>query len=186
MSEIILLRHAKVDIKKDKKIYANQLDDFIKQYDNSDITLELSNYTEIENLLNSTNIHICSKQKRSIQSLQLFKKIPYRIDKIFNEATLNNTKRKLFKLSTNLWLIIFRILWLISFSNKTNSYKQTKIRAKKASQVLINLANEHKKIILIGHGIMNNLIQKELLKHNYILSKKSNNKNWDYSVLKSI
>ena len=174
MKKIILLRHSKVDIK-NKSIYANELKNYIKEYNSSNIITQSNN--KIDTIYHENKILICSNLKRSIQTVNnVFNKKPDYINKLFNEAELPYTNKKLLKLPVSLWLIIFRILWFIGYSKNSISYKETKIRAKKSAQLLIKISKENNKdIILIGHGIMNRLIKKEIITQNYTVEIKNNN-----------
>lgn len=182
MQKIILLRHGEVEIANYKCISANQFGKWIVKYNNADIKSEFSSKDEIKDLLNSTNILICSNLKRSVQSLEVFDRIPFEINDIFNEAQLPFSNWKLLKLNPKIWLLIFRLLWLFGYSQNSESFKETKQRAKKATKRLIKLSQENKTVLLVGHGIMNKLIQKELVSLKWIESKKLQNKNWCYGV----
>ncbi len=180
--KIILLRHGELEIANYKCISANQFGKWIVKYNNADIKSEFSSKDEIKDLLNSTNILICSNLKRSVQSLEVFDRIPFEINDIFNEAQLPFSNWKLLKLNPKIWLLIFRLLWLFGYSQNSESFKETKQRAKKATKRLIKLSQENKTVLLVGHGIMNKLIQKELVSLKWIESKKLQNKNWCYGV----
>ena len=182
MKKIILLRHGEVDIKDYKNISANQFDKWIIDYNNSDIKSEFSSKDEIRYLLNETDILICSNFKRSSQSIEIFDKIPFETNDIFNEAELPSLNWNLLKLNPKIWLIFFRILWLFGYSKNCESFKKTKQRAKKATEKLIELSNQNKTVILIGHGIMNKLIRKELILQKWNETKKVKSNNWDYGV----
>ncbi len=182
MQKIILLRHGEVDINDYKNISANQFGKWIIEYNNSDIKSEFSSKNEIKNLLNETDILICSNLKRSIKSIEIFNKIPFETNDIFNEAQLPFSNWNLLKLNPKIWLIFFRILWLLGYSQNCESFKKTKQRAEKATKKLIELSNQNKTVILVGHGIMNRLIQKELILQKWNEIKKVKNNNWDYGV----
>ncbi|WOE68853.1 phosphoglycerate mutase family protein [Hydrogenimonas thermophila] len=182
MQKIILLRHGEVDIKDYKNIPADQFGKWIIDYNHSDIKSEFSSKNETKNLLNKTDILICSNLKRSIQSAKIFNKTPFEINDVFNEAELPYSNWHLLKLNPKVWLIFFRILWLLGYSKNCESYKEAKIRAKKATKRLIELSKQNKPVILIGHGIINRLIRKELILQKWNETKKAKNKNWDYGV----
>ena len=182
MQKIILLRHGEVDVKDYKNISANQFDKWIIEYNNSDIKSKFSSKNEIKNLFNETDILICSNLKRSIQSIEIFDKIPFETNDIFNEAQLPFSNWKLLKLSPKIWLVIFRLLWLFGYSRNSESFKETKQRAKNATEKLIELSTLNKTIILVGHGVMNKLIQKELISKRWNEVKKAKNDNWDYGI----
>lgn len=88
------------------------------------------------------------------------------------------------KFNPKVWLIFFRILWLFGYSQNCESFKETKLRAKKATEKLIDLSKQHKAIILVGHGIMNRLIRKELILYKWDETKKLKSNNWNYGIFK--
>ena len=182
MQKIILLRHGEVDIKDYQNISAHQFGKWINEYNYSDIKSDFSSKDEIKNLLNETDILICSNLKRSIQSIEIFDKIPFETNDVFNEAELPFSNWSLIKLNPKVWLIFFRILWLFGYSQNCESYKETKQRAKKATEELIELSKKNKTVILAGHGIMNKLIQKELILQKWNETKKAKSNNWDYGI----
>lgn len=182
MKRIILLRHGEVDITNNKSISSKEFKKWIMQYDNSDIKSEFSSKNEISSLLNEADILICSKLKRSIQSLEIFDKLAFESSEIFNEVQLPSFNTKLVKLKAKTWLVFFRLLWFFGYSKNCESYKSTKQRAQKAALKLMQLSTEHETVVLVGHGIMNKLIQKELILNKWKKTNKSQNKNWDYSV----
>jgi broad specificity phosphatase PhoE len=182
MQKIILLRHGAVDIENYKNISANQFGKWITEYNNSDIKAEFPSKNEIKNLLNKTDILVCSNLKRSIQSIEIFDKIPFETNDIFNEAQLPFSNGNLLKLNPKIWLIIFRLLWFFGYSQNSESFKEAKQRAKSATEKLVELSKQNKTIILVGHGIINKLIQKELILQQWVESKKLQSKNWCYGV----
>jgi len=182
MQKIILLRHGEVEMENYKYISANQFGEWIDTYNNADIKSEFSSKDEIKVLLNDTDILICSNLKRSIQSAKIFDKVPFETDYIFNEAELPYSNWNLLKLNPKIWLIFFRILWLFGYSKNSESYKDAKQRAKNATEKLIELSSQYKTVVLVGHGVMNKLIQKELVALKWIESKKLQNRNWCFGV----
>lgn len=182
MKKIILLRHGEVDIQNNQNISANQFEKWIIKYNNSNIKPEFESKNEIKNLFDQTDILISSNLKRSVQSIEIFDKTPFETSSIFNEAQLPFSNWKVLKLHPQIWLVTFRLLWLLGYSKNSESFKEAKKRAKNATKKLIELSNQNKTILLVGHGIMNKLIQKELIALNWIESKKLQNKNWYYGI----
>jgi broad specificity phosphatase PhoE len=182
MQKIILLRHGEVDIKNYKNIPANQFGKWVTEYDNSNIKPEFQSKDEVKNLLDEADVLICSNLKRSVQSIEIFDKIPFETNDIFNEAQLPLSNWKLLKLNPKIWLIIFRLLWFFGYSQNSESFKEAKQRAKSAAERLVELSKQNKTVILVGHGLMNKLIQKELILQQWIESKKLQSKNWCYGV----
>lgn len=182
MQKIVILRHGEVDIKNNEYITSKEFSDWIIQYNDSNIKTDFLEKEKIKYLFNKTDIFICSSLKRSIQSIELLNKKPYEINAIFNEAPLPDFNGKFLKLNPKIWLVLFRLLWLFGYSKNCESYSETKQRAKEAVIRLTDLSKQHKNVILIGHGVMNKLIQKELISNNWRETKKMGSKNWDYGI----
>ena len=184
MSDITLLRHGTVDIKNYNSISANDFGDWIHEYNTSNIHSELPNKDEVFNILDSADIILCSKLKRSVDSILLFDKRATYINELFNEVELPYFSWNLIRLKPSTWLIIFRILWFLGYSKNVESYSKAKNRAKLATKMLIDLSRNGKSVTLMGHGLMNRLIIKELLASNYNKIRSTGSKNWSYSVLR--
>jgi len=184
MSTITLIRHACVDIKKYDYISARDFGLWIDEYNTSSIKEEVQNKDAIFKILDDADIILCSKLTRSIESVSLFDKSATFINELFNEVELPYVSWNLIRLKPSLWLIIFRTLWFLGYSKNVESYNRAKNRAKLATRMLIDLSNNGKDIILMGHGLMNRLIIKELLACNYIKVKNTGNKNWSYCILR--
>ncbi len=185
MSTITLLRHAKVDMKKYGNISARGFGLWIHEYNTASIKKEVSNKDNIFKILDDADIILCSKLNRSIESVGLFNKSVTYINELFNEVELSFFSWDLIRLRPRVWLIFFRILWFLGYSKNVESYYMAKKRAKLAAKMLIDLSDNSKSIALMGHGVMNRLIIKELLSCNYIKVKNTGTKNWSYRILKS-
>jgi len=181
---IILLRHGEVDIDNNRKISAYQFKDWINQYNNSNIKHKIPEKDEVKSVLDKADIILASGLKRSSQSIEIFKKTAYKKENIFNEAQIPYTDWTTIRLTPKLWLIIFRTLWFFGYSKNSKSFKETKTLANKAAIRLITLTNQNNYIVLVGHGIMNRLISKVLIKHGWKNRKKSKNKNWAFSIFR--
>ncbi len=184
MGKIVLLRHGEVDIKDYKRVSAKEFGEWILRYDSADIISKFPSKAKIESLFNSSDILVCSSLKRSLCSVKIFNKTPSEVNSLFNEAQVPYNNWSLLKLNPKVWLLFFRVLWFLGYCKYSESYKESKHRAKRAAKRLVELSKEDKTVVLIGHGIMNRLIQKELILSNWKESKKSKSSNWDYGVFK--
>ena len=70
-------------------------------------------------------------------------------------------------------------MWLFGFSKNGESFLEAKDRGKQAAEKLIKLALENKKIIVVGHGLINRLIEKQLHKKGWRASKRSGKRYWE-------
>lgn len=182
MSQIILLRHAKVIIN-NPKIYSNQMHEFIDRYNNSAPIEDKQPPSMVAELVDSANIVLTSKLSRTVQTLKLFNKESNFSSEIFNEAQLPYSNRRFFKLPAKIWAPIFRVAWLFGFRNNSESFVEAKQRAEIGANMLIKFAKENKTVLLAGHGIMNRLIIKALAKKGAVLKEKTGNGNFTYSIL---
>ncbi|NQY93084.1 MAG: histidine phosphatase family protein [Campylobacteraceae bacterium] len=183
MSTITLLRHARVDIKEFDNITARDFGQWIDEYNTAGIKKEVPNQDTIFKLLDEADIILCSNLNRSIESVALFGKKPTYINELFNEVELPTASWKTIQLRASFWLVFFRILWFLGYSKNVESYRKAQIRAKEASEILFDFAKEGQSVVLVGHGLMNKLIVKELLGKNCIKLKSTGSNNWSYSIL---
>ena len=61
---------------------------------------------------------------------------------------------------------------------------EAKKRAVEAVNILAELANEHKKVIFVGHGVYNRILASELRKNGWAGPKNPGSKHWSYGVYK--
>lgn len=180
--EISLIRHGKSQLSENNKIAGLEFKKWVEKYDYLGV-FEESTYpsTTLEKVA-AANIVITSDLKRAVESARLLNPVIKIIsDPLFREAELPSYSSKLFnvKLKPSIWAIVLRILWLSGYSYKCESLNQAKFRANKASQHLIDYANEYKSVVLVGHGFFNMLIAKELQKKGWKGTKKRDVKHWD-------
>ena len=80
------------------------------------------------------------------------------------------------------WFVLLRIMWLFGFRKNGESFTQAKFRAKQAANKLIALAEKNDKVILVGHGLMNRLIAKQLRLKGWQGPVSPGKKYWEYGV----
>ena len=182
MNQVILLRHAKVIID-NPKIYSKQMGEFIKEYNSVSIE-NVEPSSRVKELVESADMVVTSKLLRTILTLKLFNKKPDLSSEIFNEAQLPYSNRRFFKLPAKVWVAIFRVVWFFGYRSNSESYRQAKQRAEHGADILIELANNKRTILFVGHGIMNRLIVKALIKRGALLKERTDNNNLGYTILK--
>ena len=180
--EISLIRHGKSQLTENDTITCLEFKKWVEMYDCNGV-FEVSKYTsETLEIIATAKIVITSDLKRSVESAKLLnpeaKTIP---DPLFRETELPTRSMKLFdlKLRPSIWAVILRLLWFSGYSNECESLSNAKIRAKKASQQLIDYADEYKSVVLVGHGFFNMLIATELQKKGWKGKRKTGAKHWN-------
>lgn len=182
--EIILLRHGKPRVRLNGLIDLNDFNKLASEYRNSDI--EDNPPKKLIERFNSYYI-VTSDLNRSQRSAEKLcnKDINYS-DKVFNETDIPYYEKSFLKLPVILWLVLFRVAWLFGFSKNGESFANAKIRAKEATEKLITLVEENQKVILVGHGLMNRLIAKQLRQNNWQGPVSPGKKYWEYGTYKNL
>lgn len=181
--QITIVRHGKPDFNWKRSVKENELGNLVKDYDAAGI-IDLPP-ENLKSLVNQHNYIVCSNLPRSIQSAKAIgaRKI-HLSDSIFKEMSIPHLNQMKIKLPVKVWAVLLRVLWFIGFSKNTESISIAKNRAKQAAQKLIELANKHESILLVGHGFTNHYIAKELLANNWAGSSSPGKKYWEFGVYK--
>jgi len=186
--KIIIQRHGEPDIGEWKKVPSSEMAKWIKCYNESGVVVNNKPCpVSIDHAKNS--FVVCSTLERSKHSARLLGVDDFLSESFFCEAELPVANIPLLKISPHSWSIIFRILWILGLSTNVESKKSILNRVKAASKRLEDLAEEYESILLVGHGIMNRLIGKELVQRGWRGEVAPNGKKyrgysyWEYSVL---
>jgi len=183
--KIILLRHGKPKTPPIFNMTALEFSKWVEQYDLSGLCPSSQPETNTVFVANSCNAVVCSELPRSIESSSVLgiKTITLTSRK-FNEAGLPITEYGHLKLSPRIWVIILRVLWLLGYTKKSESYKDAKIRATESVKTLTALAKTHSSVLFVGHGVYNRLLAKELISLGWVGPKSPGSKHWSFGVYK--
>lgn len=160
--EIILMRHGKPCFTDSPKVTSHEMAHWINHYDLSDIGSDQpSEDTRV--LVRKVKMVFSSPLPRAISSVTALNLEPKRVDEIFREAELPVYFIPAIKLAPLSWVFFFRLIWLCGMSKKVESLAMAKRRAQLAVDILVNNAcGRNDPVLMMGHGIMNRLIAKEL------------------------
>ena len=180
--EIILLRHGKPTLELKGRINSADFKKLTVTYALSGIKDEP--VKQLKNYFKSHYI-VCSDLERSIQSAKKLQVNEiHLVDQLFKETEIPYFELSYFMLPVTAWLVLFRIMWLFGFNKNGESFKAAKLRAKQAADKLIALAEENQKVLLVGHGLLNRLIAKQLRNNNWIGPVSPGKKHWEFGVYK--
>lgn len=183
LKQIILIRHGKVNMENSRKINALDLHKWVKEYDAAPLCVEsVPNLTQ-KALVQEANVCVTSTLSRAIDSAKLLELNICESNMLFNEAQIPHVNIPFLHLKPKSWLIILRVLLIFGLGKKDDSLKKSKNKAIEASKILTNLANKHASVVLVGHGGMNWLIRKVLMKEGWNLKTKPSNTNWGMTIL---
>ena len=182
MKQITLIRHAKVDIDNSQKINASSLSKWVEEYDSAPIHTESLPTKETIKHVQSADVVLTSTLKRAIDSAKVLGVEIHESHSIFNEAGIPKINIPLLKLKPKTWLVILRLMLLLGLGKKDSSLNASKAQAREAAKKLATLFDEHDNVVLVGHGGMNWLIGKQLIKEGWILDGKVSHENWGTTV----
>ena len=183
MKQIILIRHAKVNIDNSQTISSAALKNWVERYDVADIHFDSKPTQKTRVIVEGAGVIATSVLKRTIDSAKVLGVDIYEKNAIFNEAKIPNVTIPFFKFKPKTWLIILRVLLLLGLGKKDASLKASKLQAEEAAGRLLELSNEFESVVLVGHGGMNWFIRKVLTKERWHLKEKPSNKNWGMTIL---
>ncbi len=186
MKKIILIRHAKVLINKEQKLYASQMNEWVQEYNTSSIDITLPSKKTIE-YIKDADIVYASNLPRTTDSLKIVGIIPDEKNSLFDELSLPKTDGNFLKLKPNSWLILLRVMMLLYIGRNNDIFLKDKRRSVQATRYLIDATKKHDSVVLMGHGGINFLIGKLLKKEGWeIIERYKGNSNWGYRVYEQL
>jgi broad specificity phosphatase PhoE len=182
---IILIRHAKVDSDDSKKMDSHSLKKWVEAYDIAPILADSKPTKETVTLSKDADVVVTSTLRRAIDSASVLGVEVYQSHNVFNEAGIPEVNIPLLKLKPKTWLVILRLMLIVGLGKKDSSLKASKAQAKEATNRLMALVDEHNSVLLVGHGGMNWLLGKELVREGWELEGKRSHENWGVTVFTS-
>ena len=185
---IVLLRHGEPKSNLSDnfrlKISANEIKSLISVFNDSGLNKQKMPTSEALYVAKSCKAVVCSNLPRSIESAKaLGVQTIDLIDPVFREAELPHPEWRYPKLALITWFLVLRALWFLGYSNNNGEpITSANKRAEKAFLKLRQIAEEHSSVMLIGHGIINQLIAKRLIANGWRGPKKPGNKYWEYGI----
>lgn len=182
--EIILMRHGKPTYTGPTKVTSDEMAEWIVQYNLADTGRDTP--PEPSKLIASVAAQIISSPlPRTLSSLKALGREPDIIDDVFREADLPLFQIPGIKLSPAYWIFFFRIIWLCGMSHKVEPSGMAKKRAVKAAGILVSHAEQSKgSVLLMGHGVMNQLIARELISLGCKERSRPGRKYWGFGIYK--
>lgn len=178
---ITLLRHGKPAFELKGNAKAKDLGAIARSYDLSGI-VDTPPRETVE-AVRGGQLVVCSHLTRSIESAKaLGFSVVHVEDALFCETAIPHFGRGSVPLPVAVWLMALRMLWLFGFSRNDESLADTRKRARQAAERLVRLAEEHRNILLVGHGLMNRFIAQELKKSGWRGPSAPGKGYWGYGI----
>jgi len=175
MREIILVRHALVDVNGTDKIAAKDLKAWVENYDKAGLHPQSQPSEALYQVVNGADFLLTSTLSRAIASANFFDKEIDEKRTVFNELPIPTIQIPFFEFQAKTWLIILRLV--LFFTNKQNA------EIEKGVEYLLELSRKHKKVVLVGHGGINYYMHKQLLKQGWKREGKASIENWGMTKL---
>jgi hypothetical protein len=134
---------------------------------------------EIVCICKSEALFMTSNYLRSVESAEILNVPDFEQNDIFREVEMPYNNYQI-SLPVFLWLFILRVLWLVGYARNCESIREAEKRATEAAQIVLKKASNYNRVVVIGHGFMNILIEKQLVKLNCKVIKKCGSKHWSY------
>lgn len=166
------------------KVSALEMKDWIEHYNRSEITQQPVPNASLR-LAASATVIASSNAPRALTSVQALGLKPVRVDAIFCEAQLPFGHWKRPRLSPFTWAFILRILWLCGYSGDVEPANTARMRARKAAELLQSLSSEGS-VLLLGHGFMNKMIAKQLMKDGWVRHQRNGSQYWSAAVYRYV
>lgn len=181
--KIILFRHGEPIGFSSEPISANSMKAWVAQYNSAVIKPQSQPNEQALAIASKATLIVSSDLARSKASAMLLSSSQaIEENGLFAEAGLPYTNRSLFKAKPKVWLVLFRVLWYFGYSFGSESRSEVKARSIVAVQELIKLANKNQCIALVGHGIFNRFLARELILQGFKGSKYPTSKYWGSSI----
>jgi broad specificity phosphatase PhoE len=186
--EIYIMRHGEPDVSmiSSERIKSEQFLDCLQIYNRSGLlSSSRPDASTIERFKGFSAV-VSSDLKRSIDSaLLLCAQRTLIVDALFREVEAAFLTIPVIRFTRKTWGNIFILLWLIGLFEHKKAFREAKTRAKFCVEKLVKLADEHERVLYVGHGFINTYIVKELISLGWEGPKRPNKQYWGYDVYKN-
>ena len=176
------MRHGMPTFTGKAKVTSNEMAEWIAQYNLSDTGSDTPPASS--QLLASSASHILSSPlPRALSSLRRLGCEPDSINEVFREADLPVIQIPGLRLSPSKWAALLRVMWLLGLSANVERLRMAKQRAIQATDILVTLAKQSNgPVLLMGHGVMNRLIARELVSQGWKVQRRPGRDYWSAGV----
>ncbi|MFA8436284.1 MAG: histidine phosphatase family protein [Marinifilaceae bacterium] len=183
--QIYLIRHAKPNLKKKAFYSVQEAQQYMTNYNLVPIHPIDSGLVRVD-LDRRHTIH-CSSLRRSQETAQgIFgDNFPIVADSLFREFEIKAIRASsVIKVPLVVWQFFSRGTWFLGFNHRgIESFKEAKKRAYRCAEKLIESAIEEETSILVGHGMLNGAIERELAKQGWQTIKNKGHVNLGATIL---
>lgn len=183
---IVIMRHGKpkIDLNSLKQWMSSRyLGCLVNTYETVGLDADNCPPDDAIDISRQCSVFFSSDLPRAIDSVKL---LPTNsqpcIDPCFRESSFPYLNLQRPYLPFRAWALLYRVAWLFGFAKNGESITAAKQRAKTATDKLINTAKTDSNTLVMGHGILNRLIDRELKNQGWLKKYHSGNGYWSYQV----
>lgn len=181
--EIILVRHGKPTVARQEWISGRELPQFASRYQAAKIAGDSLPPKALKTLIQSAKAVFTSDILRAVHSAQILEPTVLPVSNpIFREIEFWFTFPSNLRLPAQIWIILARLLWGLGYSPDSCSQADARELAKKAVDLLEQRSREAGSVVLVGHGITNLFIARELKRRGWHGSRTPNLEHWGYTT----
>lgn len=176
---IVLIRHGQPTILLQGWIGGRELPQFVSRYQAAGIAEGSLPSEDVKSLVRSAKAVFTSDLLRAVHSAKILEPtVTPMVDPIFREAEFWFEFPINLRLPCPIWIGLAKLLWGLGYSGHCESLLDANNRAKKAAELLEQRSHEVSTVVLVGHGLTNLLITRELRKRGWRGSPIPNFGNW--------
>lgn len=169
---IVLVRHGRPTGAENQKVNSAGFGRWVKRYNHS--LVDESSKPDLSVFHHYQHYYaVASDLPRAVHSCEIaLSRSPSLQSSQFREMDIPRYKLP-FKLNAWTWVYLCRALWTVGVPGKFESYREAKIRAKRAANQLIALAETEQNVIVFAHGYINLHMRKQLRQRGFTQTEKS-------------
>jgi len=161
--EIVLVRHGRPARLARAMVSGCELGEWGARFNETGLSESVRPPLAVQELVKSVNCVVASDLARSIESARLLTSTDVTIDPELREAALPSSMGVSLRLPAGVWVVVARIAWWLNCRQSDEPVEATRARAARAADRLCALATRYQTIAVIGHGVFNRFIAKQLL-----------------------
>jgi broad specificity phosphatase PhoE len=163
MLEIVLARHGRPLVDHRSRIRGREFGAWVAGFEQAPLDATLPPPPSLLARAAVAQCIVTSTLRRSVESAALLAPgRPVLSESLFVEAGMPIAMPGSLAIRPKHWDPFSRIAWMFGWSKGTESWEAARRRAKRAAERLNELAREHGSVFLVGHGMLNALIQRAL------------------------
>ena len=166
--QVLLVRHGRPLWDERSPIRGTEFGSWVRGYDEAPLDPSTEPPVRLREQTVRFECVVTSTLRRSIESARLL--VPGRSlvhDSVFDEASQPTNLPFRFRLPAKVWDAVSRGAWLCGWTGTAESFTEARARAVSGAVLLMKLAQEHGRVVLAGHGMMNRMLARELRRHGW-------------------